>query len=33
MPQETIDFPAAYVVIGAYRLAHDPALWKPMWQE
>ncbi|CAO1628630.1 unnamed protein product [Parajaminaea phylloscopi] len=33
MPQETIDFPAAYVVIGAYRLAHDPALWKPMWAD
>lgn len=31
MPQETIHFPAAYVVIGAYRLMHDKALWKPMY--
>lgn len=33
MPQETTNFPASYVVIGAYRLAHDPALWKPMWAD
>ncbi|CAO1618943.1 unnamed protein product [Sympodiomycopsis kandeliae] len=33
MPQETIQFPAAYVVVGAYRLLHDPALWKPMWAD
>lgn len=33
MPQETLSFPPAYCAIGAYRLAHDPLLWKPMWLE
>lgn len=33
MPQEIIDFPAAYIGVGAYRLAHDPTLWKPMWTD
>lgn len=33
MPQETIQYPAAYVAVGAYRLAHDPSLWKPMWAD
>lgn len=31
MPQETLTFPPLYCVVGAYRLAHDPSLWKPMW--
>lgn len=32
MPQEFLSFPPAYTVVGAYRLAHDPNLWQPMWQ-
>ncbi|TKY89058.1 hypothetical protein EX895_001589 [Sporisorium graminicola] len=31
MPQETLTFPPLYCVVGAYRLAHDPSLWQPMW--
>ncbi|PWZ01196.1 UreD-domain-containing protein [Testicularia cyperi] len=31
MPQETLTFPPIYCIVGAYRLAHDPVLWKPMW--
>ncbi|KAJ1020394.1 hypothetical protein NDA13_005713 [Ustilago tritici] len=31
MPQETLTFPPLYCLIGAYRLAHDPSLYKPMW--
>ncbi|CBQ68735.1 conserved hypothetical protein [Sporisorium reilianum SRZ2] len=31
MPQETLTFPPLYCVVGAYRLAHDPTLWQPMW--
>ena len=33
MPQETLAFPPAYCIVGAYRLAHDDTLWKPMWKE
>lgn len=33
MPQETLSFPPAYCVVGAYRLFHDAQLWKPMWAE
>ena len=33
MPQETLRFPPAYCIVGAYRLAHDALLWKPMWEE
>lgn len=33
MPQETLTFPPLYCVVGAYRLAHDPTLWKPMWEK
>lgn len=31
MPQETLSLPPLYCLVGAYRLAHDPLLWKPMW--
>lgn len=31
MPQEFLSFPPVYTVVGAYRLAHDPNLWRPMW--
>ncbi|PWN50618.1 hypothetical protein IE53DRAFT_387064 [Violaceomyces palustris] len=33
MPQETLKFPPLYCIVGAYRLIHDPALWKPMWKK
>lgn len=31
MPQETLTFPPLYCLVGAYRLVHDPTLWRPMW--
>ncbi|SPO27992.1 uncharacterized protein UTRI_05135 [Ustilago trichophora] len=31
MPQETLTFPPLYCLVGAYRLFHDPTLWRPMW--
>ncbi|PWN44972.1 hypothetical protein IE81DRAFT_298049 [Ceraceosorus guamensis] len=31
MPEELLNMPPAYCMVGAYRLAHDPLLWKPMW--
>ena len=31
MPEAYLNVPPAYVFIGAYRLIHDPQLWKPMW--
>lgn len=33
MPQETLSFPPLYCIVGAYRLAHDDRLWRPMWKE
>jgi hypothetical protein len=32
MPSELLTFPPAYCVVGAFRLARDPLLWKPMWK-
>jgi len=31
MPQETLNFPPAYSIIGAYRLLKDEKVWSPMW--
>lgn len=31
MPQVTLHFPVVYPIVGMYRLAHDPKLWRPMW--
>ncbi|GAA5986886.1 hypothetical protein JCM11641_006581 [Rhodosporidiobolus odoratus] len=31
MPTELLTFPPSYCAVGAYRLAHDPTLWKPIW--
>ncbi|KAI5480034.1 hypothetical protein MNV49_001999 [Pseudohyphozyma bogoriensis] len=32
MPVELLPFPPSYCVVGAYRLLHDPQLWRPMWE-
>ncbi|KAK0555235.1 hypothetical protein OC845_000375 [Tilletia horrida] len=33
MPQQNLNVPSVYAVVGAYRLIHDEQLWKPMWAD
>ncbi|POY76896.1 hypothetical protein BMF94_0149 [Rhodotorula taiwanensis] len=32
MPVELLSFTPAYCIVGAYRLLHDPKLYKPIWE-
>ncbi|KAL9934150.1 hypothetical protein V8E36_007232 [Tilletia maclaganii] len=33
MPQQNLNVPVIYAVVGAYRLINDEQLWRPMWAD
>ncbi|MBW0499098.1 hypothetical protein O181_038813 [Austropuccinia psidii MF-1] len=33
MPQELLSIPTSYLLVGIYRLAMDPTIWKPIWTD